>query len=225
MSDTDSFIDEVTEEVRRDRLYGYVRRYGWIAAALVVLIVGGAAFSEYRKAQTQAAAQDLGDAILAAYQNDDQNARAQALTAISSDNPSARAALDLIAAAELGANGQNEDAAQRLNALAENGDVPEVYRHIAGFKALLAQSDSLDAATRRSAFEQFAVPGNPMRVLAQEQLALIAVETGDRDGAIETLQALTMDAEASSGLQQRALQVIVSLGEEPRLATPATQQN
>jgi fermentation-respiration switch protein FrsA (DUF1100 family) len=42
VSDTDSFIDEVTEEVRRDRLFGLMKRYGWIAALAVLLIVGGA---------------------------------------------------------------------------------------------------------------------------------------------------------------------------------------
>jgi hypothetical protein len=31
MSDTDSFIDEVTEEVRRDRMFFMLKRYGWIA--------------------------------------------------------------------------------------------------------------------------------------------------------------------------------------------------
>ena len=31
MSDTDSFIDEVTEEVRRDALFAQFRRYGWHA--------------------------------------------------------------------------------------------------------------------------------------------------------------------------------------------------
>ena len=56
MSDTDSFINEVNDEVRRDRLYGYLQRYGWIAILVVVLIVVGAAWSEYRKAQTRARA-------------------------------------------------------------------------------------------------------------------------------------------------------------------------
>ena len=40
MSDTDSFIDEVNEEVRRDRFYGLLRRYGWIAVVAVVGVVG-----------------------------------------------------------------------------------------------------------------------------------------------------------------------------------------
>ncbi len=66
MSDTDSFIDEVTEEVRRDRLFALMRRYGWIAVLLVVLIVGAAAWNEYRKGQARASAEALGDALLSA---------------------------------------------------------------------------------------------------------------------------------------------------------------
>ena len=57
MSNTDSFIDEVNEEVRKDRLFALMRRYGWIAILLVLLLVGGAAFREYRLAQNRAAAQ------------------------------------------------------------------------------------------------------------------------------------------------------------------------
>ena len=45
MSDTDSFIDEVSEEVRRDRLFVLMRKWGWIPILLVVLLVGGATFA------------------------------------------------------------------------------------------------------------------------------------------------------------------------------------
>jgi hypothetical protein len=38
MSDTDSFIDEVNEEVRRDRFYFMLKRYGWIAVLAVILL-------------------------------------------------------------------------------------------------------------------------------------------------------------------------------------------
>ena len=36
VSDTDSFIAEVNEEVRREQLYGYLRKYGWIAVVAVL---------------------------------------------------------------------------------------------------------------------------------------------------------------------------------------------
>ena len=42
MSDTDSFIEEVSEEVRRDKLYATFKKYGWIAALFILVVVGGA---------------------------------------------------------------------------------------------------------------------------------------------------------------------------------------
>ena len=48
VSNPDSFIDEVTEEVRRDKLFAFFRRYGWIGVVLALLIVGGAAYSEWQ---------------------------------------------------------------------------------------------------------------------------------------------------------------------------------
>ena len=69
VSDTDSFIDEVTEEVRRDQLFALFRKYGWIGILAIVLIVGGASWSEWRKAQAEAKAQAFGDALVAAMGN------------------------------------------------------------------------------------------------------------------------------------------------------------
>jgi hypothetical protein len=65
VSNPDSFIDEVTEEVRRDRLFAAFRRYGWIAVLAVLGIVGGAAWNEWQKAQAVERAQAFGDALLA----------------------------------------------------------------------------------------------------------------------------------------------------------------
>ena len=57
-------------------------------------------------------------------------------------------------------------------------------------------------------------PGHPMRLLASEQLALIEIEIGNRDAALERLQAILADAEATQGLRRRASQLIVALGGE-----------
>lgn len=215
MSDRDSFIDEVTEEVRRDRLYGYLRRYGWIAALVVVLIVAGAAWTEWRKARDEAQAQALGDGIIAALTRNDATARVEAITALDAQDAEAQAVLNMIAAAELAGTGQTDAAAERLTAVAENGEVPEIYRQIAGFKALLVRAPDMDLDARRAGFQAFAAPGHRMRLLAEEQLALIEVEAGNPDAAIAQLRSIVNDAEASADLQERARQLIVALGEEP----------
>lgn len=215
MSDVDSFIDEVTEEVRRDRLYMLLRRWGWVGVALVVLIVGGAAFNEYRKARSTAQAQDLGDAILAAMVQNEPADRAAALEGIEADTPGGDAVVNFLLSASLAEAGSVPQAVERLNAIAVQGDLPEIYRAIASFKALLLQADTLPAADRRQQFEALAVPGAPLRLLAQEQLALIDVSEGDVPAALDRLQALRQDAEAGTEIRQRAGQLIIALGGTP----------
>ncbi|WP_170354566.1 hypothetical protein [Ruegeria lacuscaerulensis] len=215
MSDVDSFIDEVTEEVRRDRLYLLLRRWGWIGVLLVVLIVGGAAFNEIRKSRATSQAQDLGDAILAALAKNDSGERATDLAAVESASPGGDAVLNMLLSASQVEAGSEQDAVDSLNTIAVQGDLPEIYRAIAAFKALLLQSDTMPAADRRQQFEALAAPGAPLRLLAEEQLALIDVAEGNTDAAIERLQTLRQDAEIGADLQQRAAQLIVALGGVP----------
>ncbi|WP_299843596.1 hypothetical protein [uncultured Roseovarius sp.] len=211
MSDTDSFIDEVTEEVRRDRLFKMMRRYGWIAVLAVIAIVGGAAWNEWTKANERAAAEDFGDAMLAALSVPDGAMRAAALSDVEAPNAASQAMIDLLAAGEE-SGAEPEAAAQRLLALADRSGIDPVYRQIATLKAVAIPGSGLTAQERRTRLEGLALESGFVRLLAQEQLALIAVELGDRDGALTQLQQLVADAEATPDLRRRASQVIVALG-------------
>ena len=224
MSNTDSFIEEVTEEVRRDKLYAGLRKYGWIGAVAVLAIVGGAAYSEYNKSQVRAQAQAAGDSMLAALAFDESADRAVALAMIDLENPSANAILSLMTAAEQSDAGETVAANDTLQKVAAAQDLPMIYRQIASFKALAVSANDLSADERRSGYETLAQAGNPLRLLAQEQLALIDIETGDAASALVRFQGIIDDSETTSDLQQRALQVMVALGAEPDL-TQLTQGN
>lgn len=215
MSDVDSFIDEVTEEVRRDRMYLLLRRWGWVGVVVVVAIVGGAAFNEYRKARDASQAEALGDAILSALEKNDSSERAATLAGVDTQSVGGDAVLNMLLSASQVEAGSEAEAVESLNAIALKGDLPEIYRAIASFKALLLQTETLPVADRRQQFEALATPGAPLRLLAEEQLALIDVTEGETQAAIDRLQALRQDAEASFDLQQRAAQLIVALGGEP----------
>ncbi|EAQ45203.1 MAG: hypothetical protein BM560_02330 [Roseobacter sp. MedPE-SWde] len=212
MSDTDSFIEEVTEEVRRDRLFVMLKRYGWIGGLAVVLIVGGAAFSEYNKAKDLAAAQTLGDEMIAALSSDEGQPRAEALNEISAKTPGGAAVLAMLQAGALADAGQPEEAVARLQTVALDGDLPLIYRHIASFKALGLQQDSLSTAERRLQFDALAQPGAPLALLAAEQIALLDIEEGNAEAAIDRLKAIVEDAGVTADLKERATQVIVALG-------------
>lgn len=212
MSDTDSFIEEVTEEVRRDRLFLMLKRYGWIGGLAVVVIVGGAAYREYNKAQELAAAQALGDGMIAALAADEPADRAEALAQVAAGSETGAAVAKMMRAGALAEAEDTETAVAVLSEVATDGELPLVYRHIASFKALALQAETLSLEERRLQYEALAQPGAPLSLLASEQLALLDIEAGETEAAIARLQAITADATVSRDLQDRATQVIVALG-------------
>lgn len=214
MSDSDSFIDEVSEELRRDRLFTTFRRYGWIAIGVVVLIVAGASWNEWRKAQQTAKAQALGDSILTALQEDDSSARVSALDQVSPETAGGAAVLEMLKAAEQSQAGDDDGAAQTYASIAQDGDLPKIYRDIALYKSLTRAGTTMAADERRVQLEALAAPGNALRLLAEEQLALIEIEEGQKDAALDRLRRILDDVELTSGLRLRASQLIVALGGE-----------
>ncbi|KAA2312707.1 hypothetical protein DL237_18905 [Pseudooceanicola sediminis] len=218
MSQTDSFIDEVNDEVRRDRLFALMRRYGWIAVVVVIAIVGGAAWLEYSRSQTESDAQAFGDAILNALDDETSQERIAALQAIPTDRPGQAALVAFLASSEAAAGADDKQAAaDALNGVGGEGLEP-FYAQLAQFKRLMLATDTMEPQARREEFRQLAAPGSPLGLLAQEQIALTYVEEGDTAKAISTLQDILDDAEVTQSLRQRASQLMVALGGAPEQA-------
>ena len=215
MSETDSFIDEVNEEVRRDRLYAALRRYGWIAIVTVLAVVGGAAFNEYRRASDLALAQQRGDTILQALESDTGESRSAALGEISTEGSAVSALVGLFRASELVMMQDPAAASDVLAALIGQESISGDYSDLALFKQLLLEGSGLDASARRSGFEQLSAAGNPLRLLAQEQLALLDLQENDETAAVKRLRDLLQDAEMTQNLRQRLGQLMVALGQDP----------
>jgi hypothetical protein len=213
VSATDSFINEVTEEVRNDQLFGYVKKYGWIAVTLILLLVGGAAYSEWTKAQNRTTAQAAGDALIDALGNDDVTERATALAAITTEGP-AEAVTGLLTAAAQQTSGDLVSAKATLDALASNDVIPQVYRDVASFKSATIAIEGEDPAARRQLLQSLATPGLPYRLLAMEQIALMDVGAGDTEAAVTGLRSILEDAAVSRGLRDRAQTLMIALGEE-----------
>lgn len=218
VSDSDSFINEVTEEVRREKLFGYLRRYGWIGIAAVLLLVGGAAWNEYRNAQARNAAEATGDALMAALEENDPAARATAMAQIEGEGAAAAVTLMLQASTEYEA-GDVAASAQTLSNVVTNPDIPEMYRDLAALKAAMLPSD--DAAGRLANLEALSQPGQPFRLLALEQVAYTTLAEGDTEGAIAIMRQIEEDAGVTRGLRERVQTLMVALGEE--LPDPVNQ--
>ncbi|MBV1903238.1 MAG: hypothetical protein KUG58_06355 [Marinosulfonomonas sp.] len=212
MSETDSFIEEVSEEVRRDRLFALMKKYGWIAILLVLLLVGGAAYNELRKSQQRSAAQALGDSAISALRLEDAAARMAALNDIDAPTADAAGLLALLVAGEA-VNGEDTDATTTaLKALASDADSAPVYRHLAELKLILAQGEEIAPQERIDRLSALSGAGAPYRLQAEEQIAVAEVALGQTDAALKRLMLLLEDGEASTALRRRVSQLIVALG-------------
>lgn len=211
MSDRDSFIDEVSEEVRRDRLFGVIRRYGWIAISVVVVLVAAAAWIEWQRRAAEAEARAFGDAVLAALDNDASEARRAALAEIEAEG-GRRAVLAMLAADTLETGEATGAALQRLDAVAANEAVPALYRDLAALKAAMIAQDRAEPQAVLDRLEPLTIPGAPFRLLALEQQALARIGTQETDAALATLREILQDGAATQDLRQRARQLIVALG-------------
>ena len=210
MSDTDSFIDEVTEEVRRDRLFGYFRRYGWIPAVIILALVGGTAYSEWSKSVVAQAAQVRGDALLDALDVQGKPESISALSSIVAQEDGDVVASFLVAGLD------QSLASDLLTAIAENMDQPKYIRDL----ALLKLAATLDAASKDEAVSiltDLSAPGGVYRNAAMEILVALELQRGNRDVALLLLQSHVQDAGTTQAQVQRMGELIVALGAIPDL--------
>lgn len=211
MSESESFIQEVTEEVRRERLFSLAKRYGWIAVLAIVVLVGAAAWNEWRKAQIQAEAEAFGDSLLTALEQEDPEQRLSALQAIPVDGAQSQV-LALLMAAERVASGDRAAAAEALRPLASSTDAPVVYSDLAALKLVLLGDEGADAQTRAQILDRLAKPGAPYRLIALENQALALAASGDVSGAREAARSILQEADLTQNSVQRIVQLLQALG-------------
>lgn len=212
VSNPESFIEEVTEEVRRDRLFAIFRKYGWIGVLLIVAVVGGTAYTEWSKAKQAEKAQAFGDAVMDALDLGSPDDRREALAAISAEDGQ-KAVLGLILSSDPAEN--RDESLKALAAVEADQTQPQAYRDLAILRRVIISGADLSIADRRSALDGIRTPGRPFRTLAEEQLAYLLIEEGKKDEAIAALTALTTDQQAPASLRSRADQMIMVLGGKP----------
>jgi hypothetical protein len=215
VSDTDSFIEEVSEEVRRDRLYNFLRKYAWVGVLTVLTIVGGTAFLEFKKATAKSKAEEVGSAVMKALEGSDEKERAELLANIEVSNPEVKSIVAMLKAAEETTLQNYAAASKSLKAISEDLSTAQIYRDIAEFKFLLLSHDRIEDSLLLTGFEELASAGNPFRLLAEEQIAIIKLKNREKDAAVAKLRSILEDAELTDTIRQRVTQLLISLGIDP----------
>lgn len=212
LSETDSFIHEVSEEVRRDRFYAFLRRWGWLIAVGILLVIGVAGFNEWSKHKAEENARAAGDALRAALLEEDATARVAALDTVAPELGEAAVVARLAQAGSLAETGEVEAAADILAGIAADGSAGPIYRDLASLQRVMLMGDLLDASERLAALEGLSADGAPFRPLALEQRALARLEAGETEAALADLEAALVDPAAPEGQADRLRQLIIASG-------------
>ncbi len=213
MSNPDSFINEVKEEVRRDRLFRTFRRYGWIGLLVVLAIVSGTAYREWSSSRERALAEQTGDAIQGATEAGvDLDQRISELDQVEARYDDGGAVRDLVAAAELlKVEGRWVEARERLEAVEGNPAISVVYRDLASLKKSRILIENGQTEQALPVLERLAEQRSPYWMLATEMMALAHVEEGNHGEARMLLEDLNNQLDVPPELFRRSRDLLSTL--------------
>jgi hypothetical protein len=218
---TDSFLREVQEDIRRERLVAIWSRYGtYIVAAAVLLVaaVGAYKFAEHRRIQsTEAAAARFEDAVRLATAGK-QDAAEKAFAEIAGDAPRGYAALARIRATGLLAKaGKTGEAIAAYDALAKDASLDDLLRDYASLQAAMLRVDSADWTEMQNRLNDLTNDKNPWRASARELLGMAAYKAGKTEEARKAFSQLLSDRSTPPSLIERS-QLMLGMLAEAELA-------
>lgn len=185
MSESDSFIREVTEEVRQDRLFKWWKRYApFVIGGIALIVATSAAWNWYRYQERQAA-QERGAAFLAV----DPLSTEDAEKLLASTDGTAAAIAELRLAATLAQTGEGAAAAERYRAVAGRQGLKRAYTDLALLQALRIEAETRPASDVIADLGALTGEDGPYRLLALELRAVLKINSGDTKGAAGDIDA------------------------------------
>lgn len=210
-----NFIEEVDEEVRRERLQKLLKRWApFVAGFIIVLLASVAGYQFWQAHRAEKAAADAAAfrAALAQVQADKPMEAAQAFGNLAG---TADAGYALLARFQQASNlVEGKDIAGAIavyDAIAADADFDARFRNLARYLAAFHGLDTLEPGAVKQRIA--AIPADsPWAVHARELQAVAEVKAGNTEAARRLLTALADDASAPAGLRGRATEMLAALG-------------
>jgi hypothetical protein len=221
---TESFVQEVDQSLRDERLIANLRKYApHIVAAFVIFlaaIIGWQAWQAYQADQARKGAQDFGAAQQLAANGDMNGAKAAFLGLTTHGPQNYRVMARLEYAAVLETQGDLDGALHAFDqAASATGD--QTLRESAELRAAYIAAETQDFAAVQRRLQPLVSSHSKLSYLAQELLAMQAWRAGKLDLARSTLQSLSLAFSAPESVRQRAQQYLAVIGEAPAQPAPS----
>lgn len=225
----EAFLREVDDEVRRDRLVSFWKRWG--IAIGVAIVAGLAAFGGWLYWQHRSAenAGVEGEQLQAAYDalGTGQATKAEPILAelAGSSTGGYRALAKFSQADILLRNGDMKGAAAKFAEVANDGGLAQPFRDLALVRQTSAEFDTLKPQVVVDRMRPLAVPGNAFLGSAGEMMAVAQMRLGQRGPAGQLFAQIARDEGVPDSIRQRAVQMASLLGVDAAPATPAKTQD
>lgn len=212
-SDAQALIDEVDAEVKAEQVKTFLTRYGnWIAGFLLAIIVATAAGNTYMNMRIQDQEKDseqlitLLDKDLDKVSGDEAKATVLQLGKMASagSGEGHRVAAGLGEAGSYFKQGNTEAGLKALQTLSDDSSIKPLYRDYAKLLSIRARTDKDDAQKLIDEMQPLLDAKNPWHISALELSAVLYAKLGQKDKAIEQLNKMVIDTEASSAVVERA---------------------
>ena len=221
MSD-DSFAREVDEELRRERLTAFWKRYGGFimtAAVLVVAFVAGfKGWEAWQAHQAGKGGEDFLKAVQLIQDGKTEDARRELERIAREGSGGYRDLATLRLAGLMAKAGDTAGALKQYELAAKSSD--DMTADFARLEAAMLRLEEADVSEIQSRVEAVNTPNHPLRNQAREIVGLAQFKAGDRKAAEASFNAIVADQAAPNRLRERARVMLILLA-EPSSATGA----
>ena len=224
----DTFVREVDENLRRDRMNELAKKYsGWITA-VVILFLGAAGgyiyWQNHRVEQSGKQVEQLSH-VFAEIGAGNSSAAPKQLDELANSGSKAVRASALFTRAALALQ-QNDVklATAKYREIAGDDGLPKPYRDAALIRQTALEFDSLKPEEVIARLKPLAQPGNPWFGSAGEMTAMALIKQGKKPEAGQMFARIARDKQVPETLRARAVQIASTLGVDASSAFPLPAQ-
>lgn len=230
-NDGETFLKEVDDELRRERVGNFVTRYGWWLIAAAVLLLGALGDWIWWQGRQAAAREAEGETLIDALgklespNRATQTSTAQALAGLAGSGTEGYRAAALFAQANSHASAGNLPAAiATLRTIAGDQGLDQAYRDAALIRQTALEFDTLPPQEVIRRLRHLAVPGSAWIGSAGELVGVAHLKMNRPDLAGPVFAAIARDRKVPDPLRARAAHMAASLGVDvsvPAAGNPA----
>jgi hypothetical protein len=223
--DNEAFYREVDEELRREQMSGWWKRYGKLAIAGAILLLAAIAGAIWWQNQKQVEAGTRAERLMQVFEDvqagrtKDVDQRLDQLAAEGSDGYKAAALMTKAATAIQAGNETGAIAA--FKSVAEDASLPEPYRNAALIRQTSLEFDKLPPTTVIQRLGPLAQAGNAWFGSAGEMVAVAHLKANQPQRAASIFAAMAKDRDIPESIRSRAVQMAGALGVDAVVEAPA----